>query len=92
MKLKTTKFKQELGKACSVAAVGIVVAVFVTTKLTGRQLESSEVFTCLSLGFLLMSTGALLLIEKEKKPRPGKWKGMKVKKDTTIHFLIEEEG
>ena len=91
MKLITTKFKQELGKACTVSAVGIVVAVFVTTKLTGRLLETSEVFTCLGLGFLLMTIGFLLLIEKEKKPIPGKWKGIKVKKDTTIHILLDEQ-
>lgn len=89
--MKFTKLKLELGKASVVASVGIFVSVFVSSKITRTYIDEQDFLFCVVMAVALFVLGALLLVEKEHKSIPGKWKGVKVKKDTTIHILVEED-
>lgn len=85
------KVKQEAGRACMTAAIGVVVAVFVTANVNGCELSDNQLIVCMVVGILLMVVSILLLVEKSGKNLSGKWKRIKVKKDTTIHIQEEDE-
>lgn len=85
-----TKYKKELGKTCNTGFVTTVVAMLVTPRITGQYIPFADyvIMAGVALGFWL--SGLILLSEKESKPKAdGKWKRIRVKKDTTIHVMEE---
>lgn len=96
MKKKTqrrsfAKYKQEFGKTCNTGAVTTIIAALVTPKVTGQVIGSTDlvILAIIAIGFWL--AGFILLSEKQSEPKgDGKWKRVRVKKDTTIHVMEEE--
>lgn len=70
-----------------------IIAMFVTPKVTGNEIATMDY---VALGCVAMIFwGLVFFLLSEKKPEPkadGKWKRIKVKKDTTIHVMEETEG
>lgn len=86
------KYKQEFGKTCNTGAVTTVIAALVTPKVTGQYISSTDLLVLALIAFVFWGLGFLLLIEKTPEPKgDGKWKRIKVKKDTTIHVMEEAE-
>lgn len=86
------KYKHEIGKTCNTGAMTTLIAMLVTPRVTGQSLSTydyvSLVVVALSFGIL----GYLFLLENKPEPKgDGKWKRVRVKKDTTIHVMEEAE-
>lgn len=84
------KYKKELGKTCNTGAMTTIVAAVVTPRVTGQNVNPSDFIVLIAIAFVFWILGFILLSEKEQKPKgDGKWKRIRVKKDTTIHIMEE---
>ena len=87
------KYKKELGKTCNTGFLTTVIALFVTPRLTDQSLSTQNYFVLAFIALFFWFAGLILLSEKESQPRAdGKWKRIRVKKDTTIHVMEVTEG
>lgn len=67
-----------------------VIAMFVTPRITGQQITAFDYVIMTFIAFFFGVAGFILLSEKDSKPKAdGKWKRIRVKKDTTIHVMEE---
>lgn len=88
MSKSPNKAKQKFGENCINYFFVINIAIFVTPYINGNDIEWYIQLLFTSLSFVILFIGINFLKEDTQKPLPGKWKRIKVKKDTTIH--IEE--
>ena len=83
-------FKKEFGKTCNTGAVTTIIAALVTPRVLGQTLPLLDTLILLAIAACFWFVGLVLLTEKKTEPRgEGKWKRVRVKKDTTIHILDE---
>lgn len=91
MSMSHDKYRKEFGKTCNTGLMTTLIAIFVTPRLTNVELSTKDYVL---LGIVAVVFGILgFILLSEKKPEPkgdGKWKRVKVKKDTTIHVMEEE--
>lgn len=93
MSRSLNKYKSEIGKTCNTGALTTFIAAIVTPRVTGQSLAvfDSVILAIIIIVFLILGYHFL----SEEKPEPkadGKWKRIRVKKDTTIHVMEETEG
>lgn len=70
-----------------------LIAMFVTPRITGQLISTFDYVVMILIAFFFGLVGFILLSDKDSKPKAdGKWKRIKVKKDTTIHVMEETEG
>ena len=70
-----------------------MIAMFVTPRITGQQITTLDYVVMTLVALFFWFAGLILLSEKESQPRAdGKWKRIRVKKDTTIHVMEVTEG
>lgn len=79
----------KLGETCITYFFVIGTATFVLPNINGGNVSDSTMCVCIVIMFVLFVSAIFLLHDGKEKALPGKWKRIKVKKDTTIH--IEEE-
>lgn len=93
MSMSQDKYKKELGKTCNTGMMTTLIAMFVTPRITGQQITTFDYVVMTLVAFFFGLIGFILLSEKESSPKAdGKWKRIRVKKDTTIHVMEETEG
>lgn len=69
-----------------------IVAAVVTPRVTGQTVNSTDFIVLVAIAFVFWTLGVYFLSEKKPEPKAdGKWKRIKVKKDTTIHVMEETE-
>lgn len=87
------KYKSEIGKTCNTGALTTFIAAIVTPRVTGQSLEIFDYAILVGIVFVFLVLGYLFLAEQTPEPKAdGKWKRIRVKKDTTIHVMEETEG
>ena len=87
--MRTSKLKAKLGETCVTYFFVIGTAAFILPLINGVTVTSSTTWICIAVMAGLLILAYVLLVEKDDKPLSGKWKRIKVKKDTTIH--VQEE-
>lgn len=93
MSRSLSKYKKELGKTCNTGFMTTMIAMFVTPRITGQQITTLDYVVMTLVALFFWFAGFILLSEKESQPRAdGKWKRIRVKKDTTIHVMEVTEG
>lgn len=93
MSRSLSKYKKELGKTCNTGFMTTMIAMFVTPRITGQQITTLDYVVMALVALLFWFAGFILLSEKESKLiSDGKWKRIRVKKDTTIHVMEVTEG
>lgn len=86
------KYKKELGKTCNTGFLTTVIALFVTPRVTDQSFTTQNYLLLALIALLFWFAGFILLSEDKPEPKSaGKWKRIKVKKDTTIHVMEEAE-
>lgn len=80
-------FKKEFGKSCVSYFFILNAAVFLTPFVNDKPVDTIGRWIVVAFSVILLLFGMYLL--RDGKQLPGKWKRVKVKKDTTIHI---EEG
>lgn len=92
MSRSISNFKKELGKTCNTGFMTTIIAMFVTPKVTGNSIDTMDYVALGIVALIFWLLGFILLSEKTPEPKgDGKWKRIKVKKDTTIHVMEEAE-
>ena len=92
MSRSLSKYKKEFGKTCNTGFITTVIAMFVTPKVTGQSISIDGYVMLILIAVIFWLGGFFLLSENKPEPKgDGKWKRVKVKKDTTIHVMEEEE-
>lgn len=89
------KYKKELGKTCNTGFLTTVIALSVTPRLTDQSLSTQNYLALAFIALVFWFLGFILLSENEKEQEPksvGKWKRIRVRKDTTIQVMEEAEG
>lgn len=77
---------------CNTGLITTLIAIFVTPRLTNVELSTDDYILLGIVAFVFWLLGFILLSEKTPEPKAaGKWKRIKVKKDTTIHVMEEAE-
>lgn len=90
--MSRSKYKKELGKTCNTGFITTLIAMFVTPRITGQQITAFDYTVMAIVAFGFWFVGLILLSEKNPEPKgDGKWKRVRVKKDTTIHVMEEAE-
>lgn len=85
------KARIKLGESCINYFFVVNIAVFVTPFIQGTSV-SLQTQLLFGIGSLVMLRyGVYLLEDTQPKPLSGKWKRIKVKKDTTIHIQEQED-
>lgn len=93
MSRSLSNYKKELGKTCNTGFMTTVIAMFVTPRITGQQITTFDYVVMTIIALFFGISGFILLSEKTSKTKAdGKWKRIRVKKDTTIHVMEETEG
>lgn len=93
MSKSLNKYKAEIGKTCNTGALTTFVAAVVTPRVTGQSLKLFDYAVLAIIIVVFLVLGYFFLAEKTPAPKAdGKWKRIKVKKDTTIHVMEETEG
>lgn len=93
MSMSHDKYKKELGKTCNTGMMTTLIAMLVTPRITGQQISAFDYVIMFFIAFFFGFLGFILLSEKDSRPKAdGKWKRIRVKKDTTIHVMEETEG
>lgn len=86
------KYKKEIGKTCNTGLMTTIVAATVTPRVTGQSLSIMDYVALGIVALIFWILGFILLSENKPEPKSaGKWKRIKVKKDTTIHVMEEAE-
>lgn len=88
-----SNFKKEFGKSCNTGFMTTIIAMFVTPKVTGNSIDTMDYVALGCVAMIFWGLGFILLSEDDSTPKAtGKWKRIRVKKDTTIHVMEETEG
>lgn len=92
MSRSISNFKKEFGKTCNTGFMTTIIAMFVTPKVTGNSIDPMDYIALGIVALIFWLLGFILLSENKPVPKSvGKWKRIKVKKDTTIHIMEEAE-
>lgn len=93
MSKSLNKYKAEIGKTCNTGALTTFIAAVVTPRVTGKSLELFDYAVLAIIVIVFLVLGYLFLAEQTPEPKvDGKWKRIRVKKDTTIHVMEVTEG
>lgn len=90
MSKSLNKYKSEIGKTCNTGAMTTFIAAVVTPRVTGQSLTVFDYAILAGVVLVFLVLGYLFLTEQTTQPKAtGKWKRIRVKKDTTIHIMEE---